>query len=113
MDSSRRAFSTASSNHRFSTRKSPMPSMEVQPATIASTMSPLGAVAVAVCNGEVVGVRFGHSTERACRAALSLDETNNSETAEADWELAGDVLERVLAYISGEPADFQDVPVAV
>ena len=90
-----------------------MPGTEDQLVAIISAMSPLGAIAVAVSDGRVIGVRFGHPTERACRAALKTRQVVESQDDDADWRLAGEVLERLLSYVAGEPADFRDVPVAV
>jgi methylated-DNA-[protein]-cysteine S-methyltransferase len=87
-------------------------------AAIASGMSPLGAMAVAVRGGEVIGVRFGHASERACIESLHVTASSESMRDQAgadagDSELAGEVLERLLEYADGYPTDFRQAPVAV
>jgi methylated-DNA-[protein]-cysteine S-methyltransferase len=97
-----------------------MRSMEVEAsvAAIASAMSPLGAIAVAVCDGQVIGVRFGHATEQECLASLKLPTPieqigDDAEEAGSDRQLALQVLDRLLGYADGEAVDLSDVPVAV
>ena len=87
--------------------------------TIRSGASELGALAVAMLNGEVVGIRFGYSSERAAVAAL-LKTTYLAESKDVtgqasrhDDDLADDLLERLQRYADGEPVDFSDVPVAI
>jgi O-6-methylguanine DNA methyltransferase len=85
---------------------------------IKSAMTPLGAIAVAVQNAKVIGVRFGHPTEGAVVSALrrspaSPQRASYSRDAEADEQLADDVLERLTRYAHGEPVDLRDIPVAL
>jgi methylated-DNA-[protein]-cysteine S-methyltransferase len=86
-------------------------------AVIKSTMTPLGAIAVATCGGRVVGVRFGHPTEAAAVAALRRSPSCSNEREggdyEADDQLAEDVLQRLERYSEGEQVDLRDIPVAV
>jgi methylated-DNA-[protein]-cysteine S-methyltransferase len=73
----------------------------------------LGALAVECRDGFVIGVRFGHASQSAAIAALgaSLDRQGSSEAGDEDFELAAEVLERLVRYAAGEPVDFRDVPV--
>jgi methylated-DNA-[protein]-cysteine S-methyltransferase len=86
--------------------------------TLRSAMSDIGAIAVAVRQGVVTGVRFGHATEQAAGAALASSPGCEPvggllNTSETDDALAADVLERLRRYAEGEPMDMRDVPVAV
>jgi methylated-DNA-[protein]-cysteine S-methyltransferase len=85
---------------------------------IQSAMSPLGAVAVAVRDGQVTGVRFGHATQAAAVAALRRSPSTSRDHADeyddaADEQLAADVLQRLVSYADGEQVDLHDVPVAL
>jgi methylated-DNA-[protein]-cysteine S-methyltransferase len=86
---------------------------------VRSSMSGLGAIAVAVAEGAVVGIRFGHRSKSAAVAAL-LGPTKRRTAGEAgdgpsltDEQLADDVLDRLLRYADGEPGDLRDVPIAL
>jgi len=92
--------------------------VERSPTAIASAMSPLGAIAVAVRGGEVIGIRFGHASQRACIESLHVTGSSESMRDEAgddagDSELASEVLERLVEYAEGHATDFRQVPVAV
>jgi methylated-DNA-[protein]-cysteine S-methyltransferase len=86
---------------------------------VRSSMSGLGAIAVAVADGAVVGVRFGHRSESAAVAALlgPSKKRKPNDAAEglsaADERLADDVLDRLIRYADGEPVDLRDVPIAL
>ncbi len=84
-----------------------------------SSMSELGAIAVAVLNGAVIGIRFGHRSQAAAVSALlgPSKQRKAGDAAEdpspADERMADDVLDRLLRYADGEPVDMRDVPVAL
>jgi len=86
---------------------------------VRSAMSGIGGIAVAVLNGAVIGIRFGHRSEAAAVAALMgpSKKRKAGDAAEgasrADEELADDVLDRLLRYAEGEPVDLRDVPIAL
>ena len=93
--------------------------VEKRPAAVLSAMSGIGAIAVAVLDGCVTGIRFGHDSAAAAVSALlrPSDRGTRSEsladTSERDERLAADVLDRLVRYADGEPVDFSDVAVAV
>jgi methylated-DNA-[protein]-cysteine S-methyltransferase len=84
---------------------------------IAAGGSALGAIAVAVTQGQVVGIRFGYSTEAQAVAALPNSEliiqADDVADADRDERLAAEALDRLQRYADGEPVDFSDVPVAL
>lgn len=86
---------------------------------VRSSMSGLGAIAVAVLNGAVIGIRFGHRSESAAVSALlgPFKKRKAGDAVEgpsrADEQLADDVLDRLLRYADGEPVDLRNVPVTV
>jgi methylated-DNA-[protein]-cysteine S-methyltransferase len=88
-------------------------------AAVHSAMSELGAIAIAVLDGRVTGIRFGHGSEAAAVSALlgCADRGKRSESlacaSEVDERLAASVLDRLVRYADGEPVDFSDVAVAV
>lgn len=83
-------------------------------ATIRSTTSPLGAIAVAVRGGRVVGVRFGYSSEAAATRALlsssGCSDDSGAAASDQDELLADDLIDRLERYAAGEAVDFSDVP---
>jgi len=92
---------------------------ETSSIAVRSSMSGLGAIAVAVANGAVIGIRFGHRSESAAVSAL-LGPAKKRKAGDAvegpsraDEELADDVLDRLLRYADGEPVDLRDVPVTL
>ena len=98
-----------------------MNAVECDEETVAvlSSMSSLGALAVAVEGGAVTHIVFGHDSEaRAIAAVARHRRTNparralNASTAR-DEQLAEDVVERLIRYAAGEPVDFSDVPVSL
>jgi methylated-DNA-[protein]-cysteine S-methyltransferase len=91
---------------------------------ILAAMSELGAIAIAVLDGCVTDIRFGHGSEGAAVRALvktadrrkkmeSLDGASESWASESDEKLAVSMLDRLVRYADGEPADFSDVVLAV
>jgi methylated-DNA-[protein]-cysteine S-methyltransferase len=85
-------------------------------AAIKATNTPLGAIAVAVRNGAVTGVRFGHPTVAAAVAALRRSPASacgDHGDRDADEQLAEEVLQQLVRYAEGEPVDLRDVPVAL
>jgi methylated-DNA-[protein]-cysteine S-methyltransferase len=93
-------------------------------AAILAAMSELGAIAIAVLDGCVTGIRFGHGSEGAAVRALvktadrgirpgSLDSALESCATESDEKLAVSVLDRLVRYADGEPVDFSEVAIAV
>jgi methylated-DNA-[protein]-cysteine S-methyltransferase len=84
-------------------------------ATVRSTTSQLGAIAVAVRDGVVIGVRFGYSSESAALRALLRSpgcEERGAPPASLDSDelLAEDLIDRLQRYASGDAVDFSDVP---
>jgi methylated-DNA-[protein]-cysteine S-methyltransferase len=78
----------------------------------------LGHIAVAVQNGELHAVAFGHRSAGAAQASvrrrlLGAAGKNLASESQDDDALAADVLERLTRYAEGEPIDFSDIPVAV
>lgn len=86
--------------------------------TVRSTISPLGAIAVAVRDGEVVGVRFGYPSESAAVRALLRSpgcepREPKAPLVDEDECLAEELIDRLQRYAGGESVDFSDVPAAV
>jgi methylated-DNA-[protein]-cysteine S-methyltransferase len=94
---------------------------EFSSAAVRASMSGLGAIAVAVLDGAVIGTRFGQRSTAAAVAALLGPTTKRSNAVEvlgrgiarADEQLAEQVLDRLVRFADGEPVDLRDVPVAV
>lgn len=86
---------------------------------IASAMSELGAMAVAVSGGVVTDVRFGYRTCAAAAAGLARSgpqgpaSMGTPRDEDGDRVLAESVLERLVRYAEGEPVELDDVPTAV
>jgi methylated-DNA-[protein]-cysteine S-methyltransferase len=98
-----------------------MNAIECREETVAilSSMSALGAVAVAVEGGAVTHLVFGHDSEAKALAALARHRRTNparresAETTARDEQLVEDVVARLVRYADGEPVDFSDVPVSL
>jgi methylated-DNA-[protein]-cysteine S-methyltransferase len=87
------------------------------PAAIAASHTELGYVAVAVLNGEVMAVSFGHRTiasamQRVAGIAAAADGSPYTP-ADADEQLAQEVRDRLVRYAAGKPVDFSDIPTSV
>jgi methylated-DNA-[protein]-cysteine S-methyltransferase len=84
---------------------------------VISAATSLGHIAIAVHNGALMGVTFGHRSADAAKASLRrrvpLCDTDHGEDGHDDDALAADVLERLVRYADGEPVDLSDVPVCV
>jgi methylated-DNA-[protein]-cysteine S-methyltransferase len=84
---------------------------------IRSAPTALGHIAIAVHNGELHAVTFGHRSAGAAKASLlrrlsgsvAKDVTSDFHDDDA---FAAEVLDRLTRYAEGEPVDFSGVPVA-
>jgi methylated-DNA-[protein]-cysteine S-methyltransferase len=84
---------------------------------ILTASTALSHIAIAVHDGELQAVTFGHRSAGAARASLRrrlLDGAAGEATADLhdDDALAADVLDRLTRYAAGEPVDFSDIPIA-
>jgi methylated-DNA-[protein]-cysteine S-methyltransferase len=86
----------------------------------AAGASELGGLAVAVANGEVVGVSFGNRNVQAAETALrrKLDQywplpSDAEHASDDDLDLAEEVLDLLQRFAGGEPVDLKKVPIAV
>ena len=84
---------------------------------ILTAPTPLGHIAIAVHNGELQAVTFGHRSAGVAKASLrrrlSVSATQDiAASSHDDDSLAAEILDRLARYADGEPVDFADIPVA-
>src|SRR5262245_28013653 len=90
---------------------------------IVAAPTALGHVAVAVHDGVVLGVAFGHRSarlaENSLRQRLTPCATGSASVppalrtfSQSDDDLASDILDRLTRYADGEPVDLDDISVA-
>jgi methylated-DNA-[protein]-cysteine S-methyltransferase len=77
----------------------------------------LGHMALAIEEGRLQALTFGHPTQAAARAALNqvLSQSGRGTTGEsgqhpANQPLAADLEDRLQRFAAGDPVDFADVP---
>lgn len=86
---------------------------------VAAGPSELGAMAVAVREGRLLAVEFGHRSASLATAALKRRTFNRPGTpavvdsSDSDRELAYDILDRLQRYAAGEPAALAEIAISV
>lgn len=87
---------------------------------ITEFLTDLGAMSLATYNGEVVGLSFGHPSEKAARKSLEQFQRRSVSTVfdQALREASNEnlffhqqVCDQLEQFAAGEPIDFVDVPV--
>lgn len=90
------------------------------PGAMAGGESDLGALAVAVTGGEVIGVSFGNRDQASALKALSLKLSGDGhlsdpgdDASEEDLLIAEEVLEQLQRFAAGEPVELKQVAVSL